>query len=236
MEQPFGTFKNNTVSERFRKMGFCYLTPSLCTQKWWQFWNISERCTFVTLLPPPTTAPQTETRYLINRTSERFGKITLLLPYSSPLHCTPKVTLAISKIEHPNVCKDTLSLPYTLPPAPPHCTPKWPSLSHKLIIWKFRKDTLSLPYSSPPPHCTPRMTLVISYIEHHKTPSYMEQPFGTFKNNTVSERFRKMCLCYLTPSLCTQKWWQFWNISERCTFVTLLPPPPLHPKLTLAIL
>ena len=108
------------------------------------FRNISERCAFVILLPPsapknddsfgtfpkdalllpysppPTTTPQTETRYLINRTSERFGKITLLLPYSSPLHCTPKVTLAISKIEHPNVCKDTLSLPYTLPPPPLH--------------------------------------------------------------------------------------------------------------------
>ena len=147
MEQPFGTFKNNTVSERFRKMRLCYLTPSLCTQKWWQFWNISERCTFVTLLPPPTTAPQTDTRYLINRTSERFGKITLLLPYSSPLHCTPKVTLAISKIEHPNVCKDTLSLPYTLPPpTAPQNDPRY------LINWSSERfGKIRFLYLTPPP-------------------------------------------------------------------------------------
>ena len=173
MEQPFGTFKNNTVLERFRKMRLCYLTPlPLHPKMMTSFGTFPKDALLLPYSPSPTTAPQTDTRYLINRTSERFGKITLLLPYSSPLHCTPKVTLATSKIEHPNVCKDTLSFPYTLPP--PRCTPKWPSLSHKLIIWTFRKDTLSLSYSPPPTapqewHSLSHISNIVNPILHGKT-------------------------------------------------------------------
>ena len=119
MEKTFGTFKNNTVSEHFRKMRFCYLTPSLCTPKMMTVLEHFRKMHFC-YLTPPTTAPQTDTRYLIKRTSERFGKMTLLLPYSFPLHCTPKVTPAISKIEHPNISERYPFVTLYSPPPPLH--------------------------------------------------------------------------------------------------------------------
>ena len=160
-----------------------------------------------------------------------FRKDTLSLPYSSPLHCTPKWHALSHKS---NICtfrKDTLSLPYSPPPT---ASQKLHSLSHKSNIRTFRKkDTLSLPYCPPPAHQK------LHSLSHK---SNIIKPHPTWNNN-LSEPFRIIL---------------FRNVSERYAFITLLPPtapkkmmtvlehfwkirfryltpPPLHPKMKLAI-
>ena len=210
MEKPFGTFKNNIVSEeqkdalslsyslplhpkmttvleRFQKIRFCYLTPSsplhpkmTLTISLWNiikphpFWNnnLSEPFRIILFwkdalsLPysPPPTAPQNNPRYLINRTSEHFGKIRFLYLTPSSLHPKNDSLSHISNIIKPQ--------------------PTWNNLSEPLRIILFRN---------------------------------------------ISERYTfATLLSYYLTSLCTPKMVMFWDISKRYAFVTLLPPP--HPQ------
>ena len=267
MEQPFGTFKNNTVSEHFWEMRFRYLTPSLCTPKIMTVLEHFQKIRFCYLTPPLPTAPQNDTYYLImehhktpsfleynlmepfriilfRKVSERYAFVT----YSLPLH--PK-----------NDCfgtfpNDTLSLPYSPPTAPQ----KWHSLAYKPNIWTFQKDNAFVTLLLPPP-LHPKMTLTISLWNIIKPHPFWHnnllEPFRIILFRKVSERYAfvtyslslhpkndcfgtfpsdTLSLPYSHPPTAPQKWHSLaykptiWMFRKDNAFVTLLLPPPLHPK------
>ena len=98
---------------------------------------------FVTLLLPPPLHPKSDTCYVINRTSKRFGKIPFRI-YLPP--CTPKWPSLSYKSNIWMFRKHTLSLSYSPPPAPQ----EWHSLSHISNIikphptWKNHSEPLRI--------------------------------------------------------------------------------------------
>ena len=191
MEKTFGTFKNNTVSEHFRKIRFHYLTPSLCTPKMMTVLEHFQKIRFRYLTPPSPLHPKMTLTIslwnimkpnpfwnnnllepfriiLFRKVSERYAFVT----HSLPLH--PKNDDCFGTF-----LNDTLSLPYS--PPPPTASPKWHSLAYKPNIWTFRKDKakLLLPYSSP---------------------STAPKTDTSYLINRTAEHFRKITFRYLTLS------------------------------------
>ena len=152
--------------------------------------------------------------------------VTLLLP--PPLYPKSDTCYLINR-----TCERFGKIPFrylTLPPPPTA-----PQNDTRYLVNRTSERFGKYAFFILPPPCIPRMTLFISYIEHHTTPSYMEKTFGTFKNNTVSEHFRKIRFHYLTPSLCTPKMMTVLEHFQKIRFRYLTPPSPLHPKMTLTI-
>ena len=170
MEKTFGTFKNNTVSEHFRKIRFHYLTPSLCTPKMMPVLEHFQKIRFCYLTPPSPLHPKMTLTIslwnimkpnpfwnnnllepfriiLFRKVSERYAFVT----HSLPLH--PKNDDCFGTF-----LNDTLSLPYS--PPPPTASPKWHSLAYKPNIWTFRKDKAFVTLLLPPP-LHPKLTLAI---------------------------------------------------------------------------
>ena len=127
---------------------------------------------FVTLLPP-STAPQNDPRYLINRKYERFGKISFLLPYSLPpapqeWHLLSHISNIKKKKKKKNPTWNNHSEPLRiilfrnisercafvilLPPCSPQ---KW------WLFWNISERYTFVTLLQPPPHCTPKLTLAI---------------------------------------------------------------------------
>ena len=95
MEYLFGTFQNNTLSERFRKitLSLPYYLP-LHPKNGDCFGTFPKDTLSLPNSPPTAPAPQNDTHYLINRTSEHFGKISFRYLTLTPPHS--KMTLTIS--------------------------------------------------------------------------------------------------------------------------------------------
>ena len=220
----FGTFKNNTVSEHFRKIRFHYLTPSLCTPKMMTVLEHFQKIRFRYLTPPSPLHPKMTLTIslwnimkpnpfwnnnllepfriiLFRKVSERYAFVT----HSLPLH--PKNDDCFGTF-----LNDTLSLPYSPPPT---SSPKWHSLAYKPNIWTFRKDkafvTLLLLHCTQNWHLLSNKSNSRTFQKDNLSLPY-SFPSPTAPQNDprylidrTSERFGKIRFLYLTS-------------------------PPLHPK------